>query len=142
MRCAVCQNVSPGYTIFSFARDHFNTYLDEVPILLALVEQRRGLANIGIDPHTDLETTLLQALEVSHSIREHIGVEIKVTPVIGFHPETVKVKHSERNVTITETVKEPSDSILIVVCCKAFQVVSLSETTHQHQDSLVVSQRL
>lgn len=48
------------------------TYLDKVSVLLALFKQWRCLGDVRVDPDTDAETALLETLEVSKRVREHL----------------------------------------------------------------------
>lgn len=68
------------------------TYLDEVSVLLALFKQWRCLGDVRVDPDTDAETALLETLEVSQRIWEHIGVKVEIAPLIGLHPEAIEMK--------------------------------------------------
>lgn len=48
------------------------TYLDKVSVLLAFCKQWRCLGDVRVDPDTDAETALLETLEVSQRVREHL----------------------------------------------------------------------
>ena len=92
------------------------TNLDEIPIFLSDLEERRGLPNVRIDPDTKLKSSILEALEVPSCVREHFRVEFKITPLVRLHPEAVKVEYPKRKISVFEAVQETSHGFLIVVC--------------------------
>jgi hypothetical protein len=93
-------------------------YLDEVTVLLALFKQRRGLADVRVDPHADLEPALFQAFHIPRRIREHLRIELEIAPLVRLHPEAIEVEDAEREIAIPETVEEAGDSLLVVVRCE------------------------
>lgn len=122
------------------------TYLNEVSILLALFKQWRCLGDVRVDPDTDAETALLEALEISQRVREHLRVEVEVAPLIGLHPEAIEMEDAQWDVAVTEPIKESSDGLFIVVGREAFitllaSFILLPRAT-DIPNSLVVSQRL
>jgi hypothetical protein len=96
------------------------TYLDEVTVLLALFKQWRCLRDVRVDPDTDAETALLETLEISQCVWEHLRVEVEVAPLIRLHPEAIEMEDTQWDVTVTESIKEPGDGLLVIVGRKAF----------------------
>jgi hypothetical protein len=92
------------------------TNLDEVPVFLSDLEERRGLPNVRIDPDTKLKPSILEALEVPSCVREHFRVEFKITPLVRLHPEAIEVKHPQWEISVFEAVQETSHGFLVVVC--------------------------
>ena len=95
------------------------SYPDEVTILFALLKQWRCLSNVWVDPYTDPEIALLESLEVASGIREHIGVELKIAPLIGLHPETIEVENAQWDIPVPEAIEKAGDGLLVVVCGEA-----------------------
>lgn len=91
------------------------TYLDEVPVCLTFFEQRRRLAHVRINPNTDAQSAVLQPLHVAPGIGKHVRVELKVAPLVRFHPETIEVEDAQRDISVSETVQEAGDGFLVVV---------------------------
>lgn len=122
------------------------SYLDEVPILLTLFEQGRCLANIRINPDANPQTPFLESFQVAGCIGEHVRVEVEVTPLVGLHPEAVKMEYAQRDISITETVQETGNGFFIVIRREAFEVSTTNFNKHSsergQEDILVVSQRL
>ena len=100
------------------------TYLDEVSVLLTHIKQWRCLADVRVDPDTDAKTALLEALEISHCVREHLSVKVEVTPLIRLHPEAIEMEDTQWDVTVTEPIKEPSDGLFVIVGREAFTGMS------------------
>ena len=122
------------------------TYLDEVSVLLTHIKQWRCLADVRVDPDTDAKTALLEALKISQGIGEHLRVEVEVTPLIRLHPEAIEMEDTQRDIAVTESIKEPSDGLFVIVGCETFRTMSASFIQISRADdipnSLVVSQRL
>ena len=57
----------------------------------------------------------MKPLQHSFGIREHLLVPFKVAPLKALHPETVKVKHLQRNVPLLKSVDKAVDGRLVVV---------------------------
>lgn len=88
---------------------------DEVALLLALLEEGGRLAHVRVDPGADAQPALFQAREVTPGVGEHLGIELKVAPLVGFHPEAIKVEHAEGDVAVPEAIQEAGDGLFVVV---------------------------
>jgi hypothetical protein len=66
--------------------------------------------------------------------------------MVRLHPETVKVEDAQWDITVSEPIKEPSDSFLVIVGSKAFRAsVYFPQTfpkAKRNHNLLVVNQRL
>lgn len=91
-------------------------YLDKIPFLFALFEQSRRLPDIRIEPHADPQAPVFESFQIRRCIREIVLVKFQVTPLIGLHPEGVKMEDAQGNVAVSESVQKASDCFFIVVC--------------------------
>ena len=90
--------------------------LQQVAEVLRFLEQRGLLADIRVDPHTDLEILfLLHDLELVVDIREHRLVPVEVAPLVLLHPVAVEVEHVQRDVALRHAVDELHDGLLVVL---------------------------
>ena len=84
-------------------------------MLHPLVEERRALRDVGIDPHANLEAARLEPLQHPHRIGEDARIPLEVAPVEGLHPEAVEVEDVQRQVAVGHPLDEAGDGVLVVV---------------------------
>lgn len=89
--------------------------LDEVALLLAFLEEGGRLAHVRVDPGADAESALLESRQVTPGVGEHFGIELEVAPLVGLHPEAVKVEHAEGDIAVPEAIEEAGDGLFVVV---------------------------
>lgn len=61
---------------------------------------------------------LLDPGDLSFSIWEHILIELEITPLEAFHPETVEMENTGINIPLGHAVEKAVDSLLIVLGSK------------------------
>ena len=88
--------------------------LDEVALLHALVKQAGALCNVGVDPHADAQTPILEPLEHCRRIRELGGIPPEACPLVFLHPEAVKVEHLQGDIPLRHAVNKGGDGFLVI----------------------------
>lgn len=99
-------------------KNAYVAYLYKVSFLLTLLEQRRSLCDVRIEPHTDFQATFFQTLQVCCGIRKVVLIELQVTPLVRLHPESIEMKDTQGNIAIPESVQKPGDCLFIVTRSK------------------------
>ena len=87
----------------------------QIAFLLQLFKHRRTLADIGVNPHADLQPFLFQALNHAFRVREGHRIPFKIAPLESLHPEAVKVEHVQRQVALRHAIDKAVNRRFIVV---------------------------
>ncbi len=89
--------------------------LDEVAARGALGEEARTLADVGVDPDADLESSRVETREHARRIGKHARVPLEVAPVEFAHPEAVEVEDMQRQVALLHALDELRAGRLVIV---------------------------
>ncbi|MNS23590.1 hypothetical protein D3C72_554120 [compost metagenome] len=89
--------------------------LEQITFLFQLLEHRRFLADIRVDPHADFQPLVLQAANHPFRVRESHRVPFKITPLEGFHPEAVEVENMQRQIALGHAVDKAVHRRFVVV---------------------------
>ena len=88
---------------------------DQISALHGLPKQRGFLADIGIDPHTDLQSPVMIPFQHGFWIRKCFGIPLEITPLVSVHPVTVKVEHMQGNLAFLHPPDKVSGGLLVIV---------------------------
>ncbi len=87
----------------------------QVPLAHALLEQRRLLRDVRVDPGGDPQPLLPEPAQHAGRVGEGVGVPGEVAPLVAAHPEAVEVEHAQRDAALGHAVDEAVDGGLVVV---------------------------
>ena len=87
----------------------------QIAVFDTLFEKRRSLSNIRIDPYAYFKAAGFIPRQHFPHIREHPVIPFKIAPVEFFHPETVKMKNAQRNISLRHPFNESACRPLIIV---------------------------
>ncbi|KAH3685113.1 hypothetical protein WICPIJ_003880 [Wickerhamomyces pijperi] len=91
--------------------------LDVIALSVTFSVDRRFLSDVRVDPNTDLDAKLfLQLSQHLLWVREELRIELEITPLETFHPETIEMEERQRNITVKHTFDERADRVDVIVC--------------------------
>ncbi len=89
--------------------------LQQIALLSQLLEHRRALADIRIDPHADLQPFRLEALDHPFRVRESQRIPFEIAPLEGLHPETVEMEDVQRQLALGHAVDKAVHRRFVIV---------------------------
>lgn len=93
--------------------------LDKVPVIDAFLVDAGSLRDVRIDPGAHLDVVpFLDRLDITFRVGERLAIEVKRTPVVSFHPETVEVEHADGARALLHALEEAGDGLFVVRCGK------------------------
>ena len=117
-----------GDLLETFVKDKVSDYknsfvkivmpFQEISLLHTFVEQDRLLADVRIDPHTDLDPLFLDPPQHPLRVRKYPFIPDKIRPVKFPHPAAVKVEHTQRNPPLQHAVDKAHHRFLVIICGK------------------------
>ena len=88
---------------------------DQVALRPALLEQRRPLRDVRVDPDADPQPLGLEPGQHRLRLGEGDRVPLEVAPAEFAHPEAVEMKDAERDLALGHAVDEAADGLLVVI---------------------------
>ena len=73
------------------------------------------MTDIGVNPDADFQSFRFQAADHPFRVRESQRVPLKIAPLEGFHPETVKVENMQRQIAFRHTIDKAVYRRFVVV---------------------------
>ena len=80
-----------------------------------LVEQRRRLSHVGIDPDADAQAALVEPGQHTHRVGEDPLVPGEVDPLELAHPEGIEMEDAEGNIPLGHPLDEARNGGFVVV---------------------------
>ena len=90
-------------------------FFHQITVFHALCKQRGFLSDIGVNPYTDFQPTLVVTFQHALRVRKGFRIPYKVTPLKTFHPETVKMEHMQRNISVCHALDKAAGGFLIII---------------------------
>ena len=89
--------------------------LHQISIFFSFFKQAGFLADVWVDPYTDVESAVVVAFQHAFWIREGRRIPFKVTPLIGIHPVAVKMEDMQRYLSVCHSLNKAGSGRLIVI---------------------------
>ena len=119
-RCVRIGKIHNSHTCLPHIRLPYITVLlfQKISLLHSLLKQGGFLADIGVDPDTYSEPSLMVPLKHPLRVRKCSRIPGEITPFISLHPVTVKMEHMKGNIPVSHSLYKTAGCPLIIIRCK------------------------